>query len=580
MSRNLIALQRKFLPEGRTAYDLLSDVFARQGYVSDEDIARIASEFQLPPQFVRSTAKFYDELSQDWSARHVVKVCAGEACRVAGSQETERALGDSLGSLPAGDVRIEEVRCLGYCGRGPNAMVDGLPVSLASPEDTAKVVAFVREGRSHGLAEPRNAVYLPAEGKPRVLMRHFDADVVAFDKARERGVYESLRTAVSKMTPQEVLEEIKTSQLRGRGGAGFPTGVKLQTVADTPAEDGSGRKFVVVNADEGDAGSYTDKELLERDPHTQLEGILIAAYACGAQEAVIYARFEYPRARAVLRQALEEARQQGLVGRPLFGSDFRCDVRIVTGQGAYICGEETALLRSIEGLPPLVSTRPPFPAQKGLWDCPTAVNNVETLHNLPWIVEHGGRAYARYGHGRSRGTKAVSINSRVRRPGMYEIEFGATLRELLFDIAGGMAEGHEFKAVQVGGPLGGILPERLLDTPLDFEALADAGGLLGHGGVVVYSHRDDLVQIARGLMHFCAVESCGKCFPCRIGSVRGTELFDQMMETGVTDERLALLAELCETLRYGSLCGLGGMLPSPIECLVEHFPEELGRYRR
>ncbi|SVB32828.1 uncharacterized protein METZ01_LOCUS185682, partial [marine metagenome] len=246
----------------------------------------------------------------------------------------------------------------------------------------------------------------------------------------------------------------------------------------------------------------------------------------------------------------------------------------------YICGEETSLLRSLEGLPALVSTRPPFPAQEGLWRCPTAVNNVETIHTLPWIIEHGGEAYTALGSEMSRGTKVLSLNTRVQRPGIYEVELGITLRQVIFDLAGGMADGQTFKAVQVGGPLGGLLPESLLDTPLEFEAMAAVDALLGHGGIVVYSQEDDLVKIGRGLFHFCAVESCGKCFPCRIGAVRGTELFDQMIETGVPDQRLALLGDLCETMKYGSLCAMGGMTPAPIESIVEHFPEELERYRR
>jgi formate dehydrogenase iron-sulfur subunit len=459
-------------------------------------------------------------------------------------------------------------------------MVDGLPVSLAKDTDVAKVLGHLRGLRPHGVCEPVNPVYLPPEGSPRVLMRYFDRDVLSMEKARAAGVYNTIERAVTSLSPEAVLKEIEASQLRGRGGAGFPTATKLRAVATAPVADGSGRRFVVVNFDEGDAGSYIDKELIERDPHTQLEGILLAAYATGAQQAFIYARYEYPRAQRVLEHAIEQARSAGLIGAPLFGTGFACDVRMVRGQGAYICGEETSLLRSIEGVPALVSTRPPFPAQKGLWGCPTAVNNVETIHNLPWIVEHGGAAYAEFGYAKTRGTKGVSLNTRVKRPGMYEVELGTTLRQLIFDVAGGMAEGQEFLAVQVGGPLGGILPEHLLDTPLDCEAMAKAGGILGHAGVVVYSEEDNLVEVCRGLMAFCAVESCGKCFPCRIGSVRGTELFDQMMETGVTDARLSLLAELCETMKLGSLCALGGMIPLPIESLLTYFPEQLERYRK
>jgi formate dehydrogenase iron-sulfur subunit len=579
MSRNLIALQNKFLGEGRTVYDELARLHERQGHVADDDIARLAEEHNLPRSLVRATAKFYDEFSQDVPAKHTLKVCNGEACRAAGCDaiiaRCEKELGVSLGDVSANGARLEHVACLGYCGLGPNALVDDVPVSLAPTEDNPdgldEVLAHVQDGRGHSLTEPENAIHFPAEGQPCVLLRRLKHDVTSLDAALAQGVYSALETARA-MKPQAVIDVIKASQIRGRGGAGFPTGIKLQTVRDSTAPDGSGRKFVVVNFDEGDAGSYIDKELIERDPHTQIEGILIAAHATGAQAAYVYARYEYPRARRILEEAVAEARARGLLDT--------CDITVVRGQGAYICGEETSLLRSLEGLPALVSTRPPFPAQEGLWRCPTAVNNVETIHTLPWILEHGGEAYAALGNERSRGTKVLSLNSRVQRPGIYEVELGTTLRHVILDLAGGMADGQDFKAVQVGGPLGGLLPESLLDTPLEFEAMAEVGALLGHGGIVVYSAEDDLVKIGRGLFHFCAVESCGKCFPCRIGAVRGTELFDQMMESGVTDERLALLDDLCETMKYGSLCAMGGMTPAPIESIVQRFPDELERYRR
>ena len=584
MSVNLIALQNKFLGQGQTVYDALSNLYDQHGHITDHNIADLARQFNLPAQHVRSTAKFYDQLAQDTPANHVVRVCNGEACRAAGCdaliEHMEQKLDCALGETNKRGVRLEHVTCVGYCGGGPNAMVDDLPVTLADDSAAQRVIDHVHDNATLALTEPANAVYPPTGDQPSILMRHFDRNVVSLDAARSAGIYAALETAVTTMQPQQVIDEITASQLRGRGGAGFPTGIKFQTVRSNEADDGSGRRFIVVNADEGDAGAYIDKELFERDPHTQLEGILIAAYACGAREAIIYNRQEYPKALGIMRAAVEEARAAGLIGQPLFGKDFQCDVRVVQGQGAYICGEETSLLRSLEGVPALVSTRPPFPAEKGLWGCPTAVNNVETIHNLSWIIANGGAAYAAIGHEKSRGTKAVSLNTRVKRPGMYEVPLGTTLRELIFDIAGGMADGQTFKAVQIGGPLGGIMPESQLDTPLDFEALAAAGGILGHAGIVVYSQEDNLMQIARGLMHFCAIESCGKCFPCRIGSVRGTELLDQMMETGPTDDRLNLLNELCETMKYGSLCALGGMIPLPIESLLEHFPEEIDQYRR
>lgn len=586
MSNNLIALQNKFLGQGQTIYDVLSRLHDEQGHVSDEDIARLAETHELPPAHVRSVAKFYDDLTRTGPAKRTLKVCNGEACRAAGCDalidRVTGALGVGFGQIDGNGNRVEHVACLGYCGLGPMAMVDDTPVRLDSKRAEAAVLSDLGGGAAHGLAEPQNPVFLPAGDAPCILLRHMGPEhaggLTELDAARAAGVYGALQRAVEAGQPEVVLEQIERSQLRGRGGAGFPTGRKLRTVKDSSAPDGSGRKFVVVNFDERDAGSYIDKELVERDPHTQIEGILLAAYAVGARHAYIYARMEYPRARRILAEAIEHARVAGLIGAPLFGSDFACEVEIVKGQGAYICGEETSLLRSIEGVPGLVSIRPPFPAQQGLWRCPTAVNNVETLHNLPWIVQHGGEAYAAIGHGRSRGTKAVSLNHRVARPGVYEVPFGITLRELIFDLAGGMADGQRFKAVQVGGPLGGILPESKLDTPLDFEAMAAEGAIVGHAGVVVYGHDDDLIRIARGLMHFCAVESCGKCFPCRIGAVRGTELLDQMMADGPSPARVSLLEELLETMEFGSLCAMGGMTPAPIQTILKYFPEELERY--
>ena len=584
MSRNLIALQNKFLGEGQTVYDALARLHADKGHIAPQDILDLAQEHNLPPAHVRATAEFYDELAQSSAAQRSLKICNGEACRAAGCdaviERCESELGVTTGEVSSSGTRLEHVACLGYCGQGPNAMIDDLPVSLASTGAVDAALKSVLSESEHGLTEPKNPIYRPESDAPCVVLRNAGQDVIGLTDARAAGIYGALEKAVTSLQPQDVIDQIKASQLRGRGGAGFPTGIKLQTVADSEAPDGSGRRFVVVNFDEGDAGSYIDKELVENDPHSQIEGILLAAYATGAREAIIYARYEYPRARRVLEAAVDEVRAAGLVGASLFGSDFACDITVVRGQGAYICGEETSLLRSLEGVPALVSVRPPFPAQEGLWRCPTAVNNVETIHTLPWIIEHGADAYASLGHEKSRGTKVISLNHRVAHPGVYEVELGVTLRHVIFDLAGGMADGQSCKAVQVGGPLGGLLPESLLDTRLDFEAMAAQGAILGHGGIVVYSQEDDLVKIGRGLMHFCAVESCGKCFPCRIGAVRGTELFDQMMESGVTDERVELLGELCETMKYGSLCAMGGMTPAPIESLIQHFPAELERYRK
>ncbi len=588
MSQNLIALQNKFLGQGNTLFDVLSRLKAEQGCISDRDIEHIAGEFHLPLQQVRSTAKFYDELGVETGAEHVIKLCNGEACRAAGYETRMAQLYDRLGVAGMGEtsaagVRLEHVTCLGYCGSGPNAMVDGRAVSLADPASVDCLDAALGQDAQLDLPEPENRVFVPSGSAPKILLRHFGADVVALQSARRAGIYTALEKALTTMTPEEVIAEVQDSRLRGRGGAGFPTGTKLETVRQ--AGSSGGEKFVVCNCDEGDAGSYIDKELIECDPHSQLEGILLAAYACGARRAWIYIRYEYPQAIRIMKAAIDAAYQAQLIGTDLFGTGYSCDIEVVTGQGAYVCGEETSLLRSIEGVPAVVGFKPPYPAEKGLYGRPTAVNNVETLHHLPWIVNHGAAAWAAHGHGQSRGTKLVSLNTRVKNPGLYEIELGITLRELIFDVAGGMEAGQQFKAVQVGGPLGGIFPAGLLDTRLTFEDMDEAGGLLGHAGIVVYSQQDDLMGVGRALMRFCAVESCGKCFPCRLGSVRGAELFDRMMapdvpDGGVTDARLQLLDELCETMELGSLCALGGLLPLPIRNLMRFFPEEFDRYRR
>jgi NADH:ubiquinone oxidoreductase subunit F (NADH-binding)/NADH:ubiquinone oxidoreductase subunit E len=543
-----------------------------QGYIATEDIPRLAAEWHLPAQLIRSAAHFYDALKPTEPGPRRLQICDGEACRAAGADGLAEQVRVLLGG-PDGEGRLpERVTCLGYCSCAPNLLLDGRPLSAASVGGAAGAVAAWRDPASPLPEGPRNPCHPPPDGAPCVLLRRFGQGAAAYATARSLGAYAALEKAVSAMTPEQVVAEIEQSRLRGRGGAGFPSGRKLRTVAETPSN--TGHKYLVANLDEGDAGAYIDKELAEQDPHALIEGILLAAYACGADRAFIYVRHEYPRAIATLQRAIDEARGAGWYHRQAVSGEFRCDLRLIEGQGAYICGEETSLLRSIEGLPAQVSIRPPYPAESGLWGEPTAVNNVETLCNLPWIIEHGGAAYGALGNGDSRGTKLVSLNSRVARPGLYEVELGKiTLREILFDLAGGMADGRQFKAVQVGGPLGAILPESLLDTPFDFESLSKVGGILGHGGMVVYGQGDDLFAIARGLLAFCARESCGKCFPCRFGSQRGVELLDRIRADGFTEERRRLLDDLLETLELGSLCGLGGMIPLPVRSVLRWFPE-------
>ena len=578
MSKNLIALQNRFLGNEKTAYGLLSARRRQRGKISTEDIDQLAADHHLPAQLLRSTAEFYDELKPQAAsaATHHLQVCNGEACRAAGSDDVKQQLVSHFADRLAGKLEIGDVTCLGYCSSGPNLWLDQQPLSVAS-RDIKKTIDHYLATAANNFEPPQNNCYLPADDAPAVLMPYLQrGDQVT------AGLYQQLKTALVDHSPEQLLAQIRISELRGRGGAGFPLATKLQTVRNSGngVENESQKKYLVVNFDEGDAGAYIDKELVERCPALLLCGALLAAHACGASSIYIYARLEYPEARRRLADAVQQLSSKQMIGDRIAGSEFSCNITIIEGQGAYICGEETSLLRSIEGLPATVSIRPPFPAEQGLWGRPTAVCNVETLCNLPWIVEHGGKRYAKFGHEKSRGTKLVSLNTRVKRPGLYEVELGTTLRQIIFDLAGGMADGEIFKAVQIGGPLGGILPASALDTPLAFESLQQVGGILGHGGMVIYSENDDLAKIARGVMAFCGRESCGKCFPCRIGSVRATELLDQISESGATPERLELLTDICDTMKAGSLCAMGSMTPAAVESVLTHFPTELGQGER
>ena len=370
--------------------------------------------------------------------------------------------------------------------------------------------------------------------------------------------------------PAKVLETVKSSGLRGRGGAGFPTGIKWQTVADAEGE----QKYIACNADEGDSGTFSDRILMESDPFTLIEGMLIAGFTVGASKGYIYLRSEYPLTRKILGKALTLAREAGWLGNNIQDSGFDFDIELHIGGGSYVCGEETAMLESLEGKAGIIRFKPPLPALEGLFGKPTVVNNVVTLSSVPDIVALGAAAYEEYGVGRSKGTLAFQLAGNVKRGGLVEKAFGLTLRELIEDWGGGTASGRPIKAVQIGGPLGAYFPEHLLDTPLDYEAFAAAGGMIGHGGIVVFDDTADMAAQARFAMKFCAIESCGKCTPCRIGSVRGVEVIDRIVSNDNRDDNLNLLNDLCDTMVDGSLCAMGGLTPFPVRSALEYFPED------
>jgi formate dehydrogenase iron-sulfur subunit len=394
-------------------------------------------------------------------------------------------------------------------------------------------------------------------------------DPLSLDDYRALSGYAGLDRALG-MSAQQIVDEIKESGLRGRGGAAFPTGIKWQTVRDAPGE----RKFVVCNADEGDSGTFADRLLMESDPYQLIEGMTIAGLAVGAAEGFIYLRSEYPHARAVLGEAIARAGQAGYLGDSVCGSGraFRIELRV--GAGAYICGEETSLLDSLEGKRGLVRYKPPLPAHQGLLGLPTLINNVLSLAAATTILAEGAARYRDFGSGRSRGTLTVQLAGNVKRGGLVEIPFGSTLRELIMGYGGGTASGRPLRAVQVGGPLGSYLPDALLDTPLDYETMAAAGGMVGHGGVVVFDDTVDMAQQARFAMEFCALESCGKCTPCRVGSARGVEIIDRVITGKEREHNLQVLEDLCATMVDGSLCAMGGLTPYPVRSALKYFPED------
>jgi formate dehydrogenase iron-sulfur subunit len=385
------------------------------------------------------------------------------------------------------------------------------------------------------------------------------------------GGYRGLERALA-MNGSAIVETITAANLRGRGGAAFPAGIKWKTTLEQPAQP----KYIVCNADEGDSGTFSDRMIMEGDPFVLIEGMTIAALAVGASAGYIYLRSEYPHALGALNRAIDVARQRGYLGGNVRGSGKPFDITVRVGAGAYICGEETAMLESLEGRRGMIRFKPPLPAVAGLFGRPTVVNNVITLASVPVILDRGAKFYNEYGVGGSRGTLPIQLAGNVKRPGLIETAFGLTLRELIYDYGGGTASGRPVRALQVGGPLGAYFPDRMLDLAIDYEAIAGAGGILGHGGVVLFDDTINLAQMARYAMEFCALESCGKCTPCRIGSTRGVEVIDRVIAGRDRAGAAELLRDLCDTMTSGSLCALGGLTPLPVISALKHFPRDFG----
>jgi formate dehydrogenase iron-sulfur subunit len=443
-----------------------------------------------------------------------------------------------------------------------------------SPADVAGLFdADFLAGGAHGLRQGVTDDIPYLRNQERVTFARCGiTDPLSLADYESHGGFRGLRRALA-MAPAAIVEEVTQSGLRGRGGAGFPTGIKWKTVLAERSE----RKYIVCNADEGDSGTYADRMLMEGDPFTLIEGMTIAGLAVQAEEGFVYIRSEYPHAFRQMQRACDLAREAGWLGAAVAGSAKRFDIHLRLGAGAYICGEETSLLESLEGKRGIIRYKPPLPAIKGLFGKPTVINNVISLATVPMILERGAAFYRDYGMGRSRGTLPFQLAGNVKQAGLVEKAFGLTLRQLIEDFGAGTRTGRPLRAVQVGGPLGAYFPASLLDLPLDYEAFAAEKGMVGHGGVVVFDDGVDLARQARFAMEFCAIESCGKCTPCRIGSTRGVEVIDKIVAGDQAVANIELLQDLCTTMTDASLCALGGLTPLPVLSALRHFPEDFDR---
>ncbi|HAV27442.1 MAG TPA: NADH-quinone oxidoreductase subunit F [Lachnospiraceae bacterium] len=529
-----------------------------------------------------------DKFSLEEGEQHKnILVCAGTGCTAGDSAILMKKLNEKLEEAGlAEEVKVVKTGCFGFCQKGPIVAVypDRVYYTHVKPDDAERIV------NDHVIGGHVIKDLQMFDTDRKTGEKVYDIDKIGFYEKQQRialrncgrinpeniyeyiGIdgYEALYRVLTEKTPQEVIDIVKASGLRGRGGAGFPTGLKWQFEKDQPGDE----KYVICNADEGDPGAFMDRSILEGDPHAILEGMAIMAYAVGAHQGYVYIRAEYPIAVNRLRIAIREAKELGLLGENIFGTGFNFDIEIRLGAGAFVCGEETALIASIMGKRGMPSPKPPFPAVSGVWQKPTSINNVETIANITQIILNGPEWYAAMGMGKSTGTKVFALGGKINNTGLVEIPMGTTLREIIYDIGGGCPEGKKFKAVQTGGPSGGCLTEKELDTPITYENLVAAGSMMGSGGMIVLDEDNCMVDVAKFYMEFICDESCGKCTPCRIGTKRLLEMLTKITEGNGTMEMLDEMEELCNEVRDGALCGLGQTAPNPILSTLRHFRDE------
>ncbi|HRE26428.1 MAG TPA: NADH-ubiquinone oxidoreductase-F iron-sulfur binding region domain-containing protein [Anaerolineales bacterium] len=508
--------------------------------------------------------------------------CGSTACLSSGAEAVRTALDQAVKAQGlAADVHVGTSGCLGLCGRGPlvRREADGEPALTyhdVDAEVAARIVA-TEAPSAPDVASPDLTAHILPETHPFFARQHKvvlalngTIDPEHLEDYIAHGGYAAFARVVTTMSPAEACDEVKRSGLRGRGGAGFPTGIKWRAVLDHPGE----RKFVIANGDEGDPGAYMDRTVMEDLPHQVIEGMLIAGYAVGAQQGYLYVRGEYPLAVKRLEKAIRAAGRQGLLGANIFGTDFSFKLDIRIGAGAFVCGEETALMASVEGSRGVPRMRPPYPAQSGLWGCPTLINNVETFANIAPLFAGGAEKFASVGTEKSKGTKIFALAGKLNQTGLIEVPMGITLREIVFTIGGGIPDGKAFKAAQTGGPSGGCIPAEHLDTPVDYESLRALGAIMGSGGLIVLDETSSMPDVARFFMEFCADESCGKCVPCRVGTVQMHGLLDKIMQQRATPADIEKLQRLGELVKRTSLCGLGQSAPNPVLSTLRYFRHE------
>ena len=502
---------------------------------------------------------------------HQVHVCVAAGCISCQSQNVKDALDKEIANRGwQKKCQSKGVGCMGLCAEGPLVSTGtGTLYQHVTPTDATAILDGL-EGEPPSRLICKTDFPFFQRQKKIVLENSGIVDPERIEDYVGSTGYAALMRVLTEMTPSEVVQELVKSGLRGRGGAGYPTGLKWSTVAKA----GSGQKYVICNADEGDPGAFMDRSVLESDPHRVIEGMLIAAYAVGASEGYIYVRAEYPLAIKRLRTAIRQAERIGVLGASICGTRFSFHIELRLGAGAFVCGEETALIASVEGKRGTPRPRPPYPAQAGLFGEPTLINNVETYANVPPIIRNGGDWFAKIGTEKSKGTKVFALAGRVMNTGLVEVPMGITLREIVFEIGGGIPDGRAFKAVQTGGPSGGCLPSEYLDMPVDYESLAKAGSIMGSGGMIVMDDSSCMVDVAKYFMDFCMTESCGKCVPCRVGTYQMNELLAKITARTAQATDIAMLEELCDLLRNTSLCGLGQSAPNPVMSTLRYFADE------